>query len=142
MLGGKKVLLGVCGSIAAYKSASLVRLLVKTGAEVQVIMTPAATEFITALTLSTVSKREVLIDFHNGEGQLWNSHVDLGLWADIMVIAPASANTIAKCSQGICDNLLTAVYLSARCSVYWAPAMDQDLHDYSIMEKASYGIVM
>jgi phosphopantothenoylcysteine decarboxylase/phosphopantothenate--cysteine ligase len=130
MLGGKKVLLGVCGSIAAYKSASLVRLLVKTGAEVQVIMTPAATEFITPLTLSTVSKKEVLIDFHNGEGQLWNSHVDLGLWADIMVIAPASANTIAKCSQGICDNLLTAVYLSARCPVYWAPAMDLDMYQH------------
>ncbi len=130
MLGGKKILLGVCGSIAAYKSASLVRLLIKAGAEVQVIMTPAATEFITPLTLSTVSKREVLINFHDGEGQLWNNHVDLGLWAEVMVIAPASANTMAKCSQGICDNLLTAVYLSARCPVYWAPAMDLDMYQH------------
>ena len=130
MLGGKKILLGVCGSIAAYKSASLVRLLIKAGAEVQVVMTRAATEFITPLTLSTVSKREVLIDFHEGEGQLWNNHVDLGLWADIMLIAPASANTMAKCSQGICDNLLTAVYLSARCPVYWAPAMDLDMYQH------------
>ena len=130
MLGGKKVLLGICGSIAAYKSASLIRLLVKAGAEVQVVMTKAATEFITPLTLSTVSKREVLIEFHEGEGQLWNNHVDLGLWADVMVIAPASANTMAKCSQGICDNLLSAVYLSARCPVYWAPAMDLDMYQH------------
>ena len=130
MLGGKKVLLGVCGSIAAYKSASLVRLLVKAGAEVQVVMTQAATEFITPLTLSTVSKREVLMDFTREEGQLWNNHVDLGLWADMMIIAPASANTMAKCSQGICDNLLTAVYLSAKCPVFWAPAMDLDMYQH------------
>lgn len=130
MLGGKKVLLGICGSIAAYKSATLVRLLVKAGAEVQAVMTQAATEFITPLTLSTVSKKEVLIDFHQGEGQLWNNHVDLGLWADIMVIAPASANTMAKCSQGICDNLLSAIYLSARCPVFWAPAMDLDMYQH------------
>jgi len=135
MLGGKKILLGVCGSIAAYKSASLVRLLIKAGAEVQVVMTQAATEFITPLTLSTVSKREVLIDFHDGEGQVWNNHVDLGLWAEVMVIAPASANTMAKCSQGICDNLLTAVYLSARCPVYWAPAMDMDMYRHPSTQK-------
>ncbi len=130
MLGGKKILLGVCGSIAAYKSASLVRLLVKAGAEVQVVMTPAATEFITPLTLSTVSKRAVYLHFTEEEGELWNNHVELGLWADLMVIAPASANTVAKCSQGICDNLLTAVYLSARCPVFWAPAMDLDMYQH------------
>lgn len=135
MFGGKKILLGVCGSIAAYKSASLVRLLIRAGAEVQVIMTQAATGFITPLTLSTISKREVLIDFYEGEGQLWNNHVDLGLWADLMVIAPASANTMAKCSQGICDNLLTAVYLSARCPVYWAPAMDMDMYQHPSTKK-------
>lgn len=135
MFDGKKILLGVCGSIAAYKSASLVRLLIKAGAEVQVIMTQAATGFITPLTLSTISKREVLIDFYEGEGQLWNNHVDLGLWADLMVIAPASANTMAKCSQGICDNLLTAVYLSARCQVYWAPAMDMDMYQHPSTKK-------
>ena len=130
MLGGKKILLGVSGSIAAYKSASLVRLLVKAGAEVQVLMTEAATEFITPLTLSTVSKREVLISFTKEEGELWNNHVDLGLWADLMIVAPASANTMAKCSSGICDNLLTAVYLSARCPVFWAPAMDLDMYQH------------
>jgi phosphopantothenoylcysteine decarboxylase/phosphopantothenate--cysteine ligase len=135
MLGGKKILLGICGSIAAYKSASLVRLLVKAGAEVQVIMTDAATEFITPLTLSTVSKREVLIEFHEGIGQLWNNHVDLGLWADLMIIAPASANTMAKCSQGLCDNLLSAVYLSAKCPVFWAPAMDLDMYQHPSTQK-------
>jgi len=131
MLGGKKVLLGVTGSIAAYKAASLVRLLVKAGADVRVVMTQAATGFITPLTLSTVSKNEVLINFHSGEGELWNNHVELGLWADVLVIAPASANTLAKCCQGICDNLLTAVYLSARCPVFWAPAMDVDMYHHS-----------
>jgi phosphopantothenoylcysteine decarboxylase/phosphopantothenate--cysteine ligase len=128
MLGGKKILLGVCGSIAAYKAASLVRLLIKAGAEVRVIMTQAATGFITPLTLSTVSKREVLIDFQNSDNYMWNNHVDLGLWADLMVIAPASANTMAKCSRGVCDNLLTATYLSAPCPVFWAPAMDLDMY--------------
>ena len=131
MLGGKKVLLGVCGSIAAYKTVSLVRLLVKAGAEVRVVMTRAAVEFITPLTLSTISKNEVLIDFHEGEGQLWNNHVDLGLWADVMVIAPATANSLAKGSQGVCDNLLTAVYLSAKCPVFWAPAMDLDMYQHA-----------
>jgi len=130
MFAGKKVLLGVCGSIAAYKSASLVRLLMKAGAQVQVVMTPAATEFITPLTLSTVSRREVLIDFTRGKGKLWNNHVELALWADIIVIAPASANTMAKCSRGLCDNLLSAVYLSAKCPVFWAPAMDLDMYQH------------
>lgn len=131
MLDSKKILLGVCGSIAAYKAAYLVRLLIKAGADVKVVMTEAATGFITPLTLSTVSKNEVLIDFHSGEGEMWNNHVELGLWADLMVVAPASANTLAKCSQGICDNLLSAVYLSARCPVFWAPAMDVDMYQHS-----------
>ncbi len=130
MLGSKKILLGVCGSIAAYKSALLVRLLVKAGAEVKVVMTPAATEFISPLTLSTLSKNPVLIEFHEGSGSLWNNHVELGLWADLLIMAPASANTIAKCSTGVCDNLLSAVYLSARCPVYWAPAMDLDMYQH------------
>ena len=130
MLGGKKILLGVCGSIAAYKSALLVRLLIKAGAEVQVVMTDAAGEFITPLTLSTLSKNPVLSKFHEGSGSLWNNHVELGLWADLMIVAPASANTLAKCSQGLCDNLLSAVYLSARCPVYWAPAMDLDMYQH------------
>ena len=130
MLSGKKILLGVCGSIAAYKSAQLVRLLVKSGAQVKVVMTPSATEFITPLTLSTLSKHPVLIAFHEGSGALWNNHVDLGLWADLMIIAPASANTLAKCAGGLCDNLLSAVYLSARCPVFWAPAMDLDMYQH------------
>ncbi|MDX2002558.1 MAG: bifunctional phosphopantothenoylcysteine decarboxylase/phosphopantothenate--cysteine ligase CoaBC [Chitinophagales bacterium] len=126
MLAGKKILLGVCGSIAAYKSAHLVRLLVKANAEVKVLMTPAATEFITPLTLATLSKQEVLIDFAEDNGR-WNNHVELGLWADAMVVAPASANTLAKLASGICDNLLSAVYLSARCPVFFSPAMDLDM---------------
>lgn len=127
MLRGKKIVLGVCGGIAAYKAAVLTRLLVKEGADVQVIMTSAAHEFITPLTLSTLSKNPVLTDFSNpGTGQ-WNNHVDLGLWADIMVIAPATANTMAKMANGFCDNLLLAVYLSARCPVFVAPAMDVDM---------------
>lgn len=128
MLGGKKILLGICGSIAAYKSAVLVRLLVKAGAEVQVLMTDAACEFITPLTLSTLSKKPVLTKFVRNEQGEWSNHVDLGLWADLIVIAPASANTIAKTVNGICDNLLTAVYLSARCPVFFAPAMDLDMY--------------
>lgn len=127
MLKGKKIVLGVTGSIAAYKSAVLIRLLVKEGAEVKVIMTDAAKEFITPLTLSTLSKTPVLSSFVKDESSQWNNHVDLGLWADAFVIAPASANTIAKMANGICDNLLSAVYLSARCSVYVAPAMDLDM---------------
>ena len=127
MLAGKKILLGVSGSIAAYKSALLVRLLVKEGAEVKVIMTQSAHDFITPLTLSTVSKNPVLTDFMKDSTGVWNNHVDLGLWADVMVIAPASANTLAKMASGICDNLLMAVYLSARCPVFFAPAMDLDM---------------
>lgn len=127
MLAGKKILLGVSGSIAAYKSAVLTRLLVKEGAEVKVIMTPAAHDFITPLTLATVSKNPVLTNFVKDSTGVWNNHVDLGLWADVMVLAPASANTLAKMASGMCDNLLLAVYLSARCPVFFAPAMDLDM---------------
>ena len=127
MLEGKNIVLGVCGSIAAYKSALLVRLFVKAGANVQVVMTPDATNFITPLTLSTLSKNPVYHQYFEPETGEWNNHVELGLWADILVIAPASANTLAKMANGLCDNLLTAVYLSAKCPVYFAPAMDLDM---------------
>src|SRR5687768_4664487 len=127
MLRGKKIILGVTGSIAAYKSALLVRLLIKSGAEVKVIMTASAHDFITPLTLSTLSRNPVLTDFVKDDSGQWNNHVDLGLWADAMVIAPASANTIARMANGLCDNLLLAVYLSARCPVFVAPAMDLDM---------------
>lgn len=127
MLSGKRILLGVSGSIAAYKSAVLVRLLVKAGAEVKVIMTPAAHDFITPLTLATLSKNPVLTKFLKEETGEWNNHVDLGMWADAFVIAPASANTLSKMASGLCDNLLLATYLSARCKVFFAPAMDLDM---------------
>lgn len=127
ILIGKKIILGVCGSIAAYKSAMLARLLVKAGAEVQVIMTPTACDFITPLTLATLSKNPVLVDFSKEKTGEWNNHVSLALGADALVIAPASAHTLAKMASGLCDNLLTAVYLSARCPVYFAPAMDLDM---------------
>jgi phosphopantothenoylcysteine decarboxylase/phosphopantothenate--cysteine ligase len=127
MLRDKKILLGVTGSIAAYKSAVLTRLLVKAGATVKVVITSSAADFITPLTLSTLSKNPVLTDFVKDETGQWNNHVDLGLWADVMIIAPASANTVAKMANGLCDNLLLAVYLSARCPVYFAPAMDLDM---------------
>src|SRR5580765_7842602 len=127
MFKGKKILLGVTGSIAAYKSALLIRLFVKEGAEVKVLMTNSAMDFITPLTLSTLSKNKVLSDLVDDKEALWNNHVELGLWADVMLIAPASANTIAKFAHGLCDNLLTAVYLSARCPVILAPAMDEDM---------------
>ncbi|QOI97617.1 MAG: bifunctional phosphopantothenoylcysteine decarboxylase/phosphopantothenate--cysteine ligase CoaBC [Flammeovirgaceae bacterium] len=127
MLQGKRILLGVTGSIAAYKSAVLIRLLVKAGAEVKVLMTPSAKDFITPVTLSTLSKNPVLSDFLKDASGQWNNHVELGLWADVLVIAPASANTLAKMASGICDNLLLAVYLSARCPVVVAPAMDLDM---------------
>jgi len=127
MLNGKKILLGVCGSIASYKSAALVRLLVEAGASVQVIMTEEATHFITPLTLSTLSKNPVLVQYYKTETGEWNNHVQLALWADLMLIAPVSANTLAKMAAGLCDNLLTASYLSARCPVYFAPAMDLDM---------------
>ena len=125
MLQGKRVLLGICGSIAAYKMAYLVRGLVKAGAEVQVLMTPAATGFITPLTLSTLSKRSVYHDVNDGEN--WNNHVELGLWADAYLIAPATATTLGKLAHGIADNMVVATYLSARCPVFFAPAMDLDM---------------
>lgn len=128
MLNGKRILLGVTGGIAAYKAAFLVRLLVKAGAEVQVIMTHAAHQFITPLTLATLSKKPALTEFTTGENGEWNNHVDLGMWADLMVIAPASANTLSKLTEGRSDNLLTAVFLSARCPVAVAPAMDLDMY--------------
>lgn len=131
MLQGKKILLGVTGSIAAYKSAVLTRLLIKAGAEVKVVMTHEAKEFITPLTLSTLSKNPVLSEFKSDASGQWNNHVDLGLWADSMVIAPASANTLAKMANGLCDNLLLATYLSARCPVFFAPAMDLDMLRHS-----------
>jgi len=127
MLSGKKILLGVTGSIAAYKAASLIRLLLKEGCEVRVVMTPLANSFITPLTLATLSKHPVLTGFFNPENGDWNSHVDLGLWADAFMIAPASANTMAKMAGGIADNLLLTTYLSARCPVFVAPAMDLDM---------------
>ena len=147
MLEGKKIILGICGSIAAYKSALLVRLLIKAGAEVQVLMTPDATNFITPLTLSTLSKRPVLVEYFTPETGEWNNHVELGLWADAFIIAPASANTLAKMANGLSDNLLTAVYLSAKCPVYFAPAMDLDMWKHeatqnNIQSLQLYGNVM
>jgi len=121
---------GVTASIAAYKSALLVRLLVKAGANVKVIMTPSSLDFITPLTLSTLSKNPVLVDFVKDKSGVWNNHVDLGLWANAIIIAPASANSIAKMANGLCDNLLLATYLSARCKVYVAPAMDLDMYKH------------
>ena len=130
MLSGKKVLLAVTGSIAAYKAAFFVRMLVKEGCEVRVIMTESAKDFITPLTLSTLSKNEVHSQYFDSENGKWDSHVALGLWGDVMLIAPASANTIAKMANGICDNLLLATYLSAKCPVFFAPAMDLDMHQH------------
>ncbi len=130
MLKDKKILIAVTGSIAAYKIASLVRLLIKAKAKVQVIMTESASEFITPLTLATLSKNPVYTSFYKSENGEWNNHVELGLWADIMLVAPASANTIAKMSSGICDSLLMATYLSAKCPVAFAPAMDLDMYQH------------
>ena len=135
MLKGKKILLGVCSGIAAYKAAFLTRLLVKAGAEVQVVMTPGAKEFITPLTLSTLSKKPVYTEFTSGTNGEWNNHVELGLKADLILIAPATANTIAKMANGMCDNLLLAVYLSARCPVMFAPAMDLDMLKHPATQK-------
>ena len=128
MLKGKKILLGITASIAAYKINSLVRLLIKAGAEVKVILSPAAKEFVSALTLATLSKNGVESEFVKNKKGEWTNHVELGLWADVFLIAPASANTLAKMAHGICDNLLMATYLSARCPVMVAPAMDLDMH--------------
>lgn len=144
MLRGKKILLGVCGSIAAYKSALLTRLLIKEGAEVKVIMTEAASHFITPLTLSTLSKNPVLLDFYKKDTGEWQSHVDLGLWADLLLIAPLSANTMASFANGTCNNLISAVYLSARCPVMLAPAMDVDMFQHpstrqNLQKLQSYG---
>ncbi len=127
MLKNKKVLIGVTGSIAAYKVANLVRLLIKQEAEVKVVMTESAASFISPLTLATLSKNPVFIKFEQENG-LWNNHVELGLWADVFLIAPATANTIAKMANGLCDNLLMATYLSAKCPVFFAPAMDLDMY--------------
>ncbi len=124
-LKGKKIILGVSGSIAAYKAALIVRLLVKAGAEVRVLMTKAATDFISPLTLATLSKHPVTTSVHDGES--WNNHVELGLWADAMIVAPATATTLAKMANGLCDSAIVAVYLSARCPVFFAPAMDLDM---------------
>ncbi|MGV8994389.1 MAG: bifunctional phosphopantothenoylcysteine decarboxylase/phosphopantothenate--cysteine ligase CoaBC [Flavobacterium sp.] len=132
ILRDKNILLGVSAGIAAYKTASLVRLFIKAGAHVQVVMTPASKDFVTPLTLATLSKNPVYSTFYDTEDEnaVWNNHVELALWADFMVIAPATANTMAKMVSGICDNLLIATYLSAKCPVYIAPAMDLDMYKH------------
>ena len=131
ILSGKKILLGISGGIAAYKSAILVRLFIKSGAEVKVVMTPDAKEFITPLTLSTLSKNPVHLSFTSeDEDETWNNHVELGMCADLIIVCPATANTLSKMANGNCDNLLIAVYLSAKCPVYFAPAMDLDMYKH------------
>ncbi|MCL4141611.1 UNVERIFIED_CONTAM: hypothetical protein GTU68_055263 [Idotea baltica] len=132
VLSGKKILLGITAGIAAYKTAALVRLFIKKGAEVKVVMTPASKDFITPLTLSTLSKNPVHSTFYDkeDENEVWNNHVDLGLWADVFVIAPATANTLSKMTTGTCNNLLLATYLSAKCPVFVAPAMDLDMYKH------------
>ena len=129
MLKGKHILLGITGGIASYKCANLVRLFIKEGAEVKVVMTKAAEEFVTAKTLSVLSKNEVIIDFFDSNNN-WNNHVALAEWADLFIVAPLTANTLAKFATGICDNMLTACYLSARSKVYLAPAMDLDMYQH------------
>ena len=138
VLSGKNILLGVSAGIAAYKTASLVRLFIKAGANVKVVMTPASKEFITPLTLSTLSKNPVFSEFTHEEDEnaVWNNHVDLGLWADYMIVAPATANTLAKMANGVCDNLLIATYLSAKCPVYFAPAMDLDMYKHGSTKRS------
>lgn len=128
MLKGKQIIVGVTGSIAAYKAAALVRLLVKEGADVKVVMTELAKQFITPLTMATLSKHPVMVEFYNPENGDWHSHVDMGLWADLYLIAPATANTIGKMAHGVADNLLLTTYLSAKCPVMLAPAMDLDMY--------------
>ncbi len=138
ILSGKNILLGVTAGIAAYKTAFLTRLLVKAGARVKVVMTPKSKEFVTPLTLSVLSTNPVFSEFVNSdeENDLWNSHVDLGLWADYMLIAPVTANTLSKMANGTADNLLIATYLSAKCPVYLAPAMDLDMYKHPSTEKS------
>ena len=145
MLNGKHILLGVTGSIAAYKAANIVRLLVTQGAEVKIVMTPLAKQFITPLTLATLAKNPIYVDFFNPENGEWNSHVNLGMWADAYLIAPATANTIGKMANGIADNLLLTSYLSAKCPVFVAPAMDLDMFAHPAVQKnietlKSYGV--
>jgi len=137
VLSGKKILLGISAGIAAYKTPFLIRLLVKAGAEVQVVMTPATKDFVTPLTLATLSKKPVFSSFFNedDENATWNSHVDLALWADYLLFAPLTANTLAKMAQGTADNLLMAVYLSAKCPIYFAPAMDLDMYKHPTTKK-------
>ncbi len=149
VLEGKKVLIGITAGIAAYKTASLVRLFIKEGAQVRVVMTPQAKNFITPLTLSTLSKNEVISSFINEEDEnaQWNNHVELGLWADFLLIAPATANTLSKMACGTSDNVLLATYLSAKCPVYFAPAMDLDMYRHpsttgSINTLKSYGNIL
>jgi len=142
VLKGKKILLGITGSIAAYKAALIVRQLVKQEAEVKIILTKSGSEFITPLTLATLSKKPVLSEFVKDESGLWNNHVELGLWADLMVIAPATANTIAKMANGHCDNLLLATYLSAKCHVMVAPAMDLDMYTHQGTKENISRIIM
>jgi len=130
MLQGKKILLGLTASIAAYKTATIVRLLVREGAEVQVVMTPMAKEFITPVTLSALSGKPVHIDFFSGQNGQWDSHVDLGIWADLFLIAPVTASTLGKMANGIADNLLLTTYLSCKAPVILAPAMDLDMYQH------------
>jgi phosphopantothenoylcysteine decarboxylase/phosphopantothenate--cysteine ligase len=135
MLKGKKILIGVTGGIAAYKTATVIRLLVKEGCDVKVIMTDHAKEFITPLTLATLSRNPVLTEFFSPENGNWNSHVELGIWADLFLIAPATANTIARMAHGIADNLLLTTYLSCRCPVFVAPSMDADMLNHKATVK-------
>jgi len=137
VLSGKNILLGVTAGIAAYKTAFLVRLFIKAGAQVQVVMTPASKDFVTPLTLSTLSKNPVYSTFYNKdeENEEWNNHVELALWADLMLIAPATANTMAKMAEGVCDNLLLATYLSSKSKVYFAPAMDLDMYKHQTTDQ-------
>ncbi len=149
MLGGKNILIGITGGIAAYKTTFLVRLLIKAGANVKIILTDSASSFVSPLTLATLSKNPVLSSFVKEENDTidWNNHVELGLWADIMLIAPATANTLSKMANGTCDNLLLATYLSAKCRVFYAPAMDLDMYKHpstkaSFEKLASFGNTM
>lgn len=137
ILSGKKILLGVTGGIAAYKTPYLVRCFIKAGAQVRVVMTPAAKDFVTPLSLATLSKNEVYSSFteENDDGEQWHNHVALGLWADLMLVAPATANTLSKMAHGACDNMLLATYLSAKCPVYYAPAMDLDMYRHGSTKK-------